>query len=67
MVLVLAVIEIPLPGIIAALAFSGATHAVIDWCWMMQRIITAKACTGWREAPFWVDLLCTNSAAGGAQ
>lgn len=53
--LVLAVIEIPLPGIIAALAVSGATHAVIDRRWLVNRILAAKGCTGWREAPFWVD------------
>jgi len=53
--LVLAVITIPLPGIAAALAVSGATHAVIDRRWLVQRIVTAKGCTGWSLAGFWVD------------
>lgn len=53
--LVLVVIPIPLPGIVAALAVSGATHAVIDRRWLVHRIIAAKGCTGWPEAPFWVD------------
>ncbi len=53
--LVLAVIEIPLPGVVAALVVSGATHAVVDRRWLVQRILAAKGCTGWREAPFWVD------------
>jgi len=53
--LVLPVVPIPLPGVVAALAVSGATHAVIDRRWIVQRIIAAKGCTGWREAPLWVD------------
>jgi hypothetical protein len=51
---VLLFIPIPLPGIIAALALSGSTHAVIDRRWVVRRIIAAKRCT-WRDAPFWVD------------
>jgi hypothetical protein len=53
--LVLLVIEIPLPGGIAALAFSGATHAVIDRRWLVVRLLAAKGCTGWRDAQFWTD------------
>jgi hypothetical protein len=53
--LVLLVIDIPLPGVFAALAFSGATHAVIDRRWLVVRLLAAKGCHSWREAPFWVD------------
>ena len=53
--LVLLVIPIPLPGVLAALAVSGATHAVIDRRWLVTRLLAAKGCTGWREAPFWTD------------
>jgi hypothetical protein len=53
--LVLLVIEIPLPGALAALAFSGATHAVIDRRWLVERLLAAKGCTGWRESKFWTD------------
>jgi hypothetical protein len=53
--LVWQVIPLPLPGILAALAISGSTHAVVDRRWLVQRILTAKGCTGWREAGFWTD------------
>lgn len=53
--LVLLVIAIPLPGMLAALAFSGATHAVIDRRWLVARLLAAKGCTSWRDAPFWTD------------
>jgi hypothetical protein len=55
LMIVLSVVAIPVPGVVAALAVSGATHAVIDRRWVVQRIVAAKGCTGWREAPFWVD------------
>ncbi len=55
LVLVSAVISPNLPGMIAALALSGSTHAVIDRRWPVQQIIAAKGCSGWPLAPFWVD------------
>lgn len=53
--LVWQVIPLPLPGILAALAISGSTHAVIDRRWLVQRILAAKGCTGWRDAALWTD------------
>jgi hypothetical protein len=53
--LVLAVVPIPLAGVVAALAVSGTTHAVIDRRWLVQRIVTAKGGGAWRESHFWVD------------
>jgi hypothetical protein len=49
-------IPLPLPGLIAALALSGSTHAVIDRGWATRRVLAAKGyTTGWSEARFWVD------------
>lgn len=55
LLLVWQVVPLPLPGILAALAISGSTHAVIDRRWLVQRILAAKGCTGWREAALWTD------------
>jgi hypothetical protein len=64
MLLVLQVVPLPLPGILAALAISASTHAVIDRRWIVQRILAAKGCTGWREAPLWIDQALHWSAIG---
>ncbi|GGL17764.1 DUF3307 domain-containing protein [Mangrovihabitans endophyticus] len=53
--LVLLVVPVPLPGAIAALAFSGATHAVIDRRWLVARLLAAKGCTSWKDMTFWAD------------
>lgn len=62
--LVLQVVPLPLPGIIAALTVSGATHAVIDRRWLVQRILAAKQCTGWPEAGMWADQALHAAAIG---
>jgi hypothetical protein len=44
------------PGFTAALAVSGATHAVIDRRWLVRRILAAKGgCLGWPQASYWID------------
>lgn len=62
--LVLQVVPLPLPGVIAALAVSGTTHAVIDRRWIVQRILAAKGCTGWPEAGLWADQALHAGAIG---
>lgn len=64
--LVLLVVPIPLPGILAALAVSGTTHAVIDRRWPVNRIIAAKGCTSWPLAGFWIDQALHGAAMFGA-
>lgn len=55
LMVVLLVIPVPLPGIAAALAISGSTHAVIDRRWLVQRVLARKGCTTWPQAGFWID------------
>jgi hypothetical protein len=55
LMIVLLVIPVTLPGIAAALALSGSTHAVIDRRWLVQRIVARKGCSTWPQASFWVD------------
>jgi hypothetical protein len=44
------------PGLVAALAISGATHAVIDRRWIVRRILAAKGgCPGWPQASYFID------------
>jgi len=66
LLLMLSVVPIPLPAMIAALAVSISTHAVIDRRWLVQRILAAKGCTSWREAPFWIDQALHGAAMFGA-
>jgi Protein of unknown function (DUF3307) len=42
-------------GIVAALAVSASTHAVIDRRWIVRLVIEAKGCHAWREAPYHID------------
>lgn len=42
-------------GVVAALAVSTSTHAVIDRRWIVRLIIRAKGCEEWREAPYLID------------
>jgi hypothetical protein len=42
-------------GIVAALAVSASTHAVIDRRWIVRMVIQAKGCHAWREAPYHID------------
>jgi hypothetical protein len=58
--LVAVVAPIGWPGAAAALAASGATHAVIDRRWPVRLLIAAKGCHGWPDAPYLIDLLCTS-------
>jgi hypothetical protein len=54
--LALLVAPLSLPGIAAALAVSGATHAVIDRRWLVRRILAAKGgCPHWPQAAYWID------------
>jgi hypothetical protein len=55
LLIVLLVIPVSLPGIAAALALSGSTHAVIDRRWLVQRIVARKGCHTWPQAAFWID------------
>lgn len=55
LLVVLLVIPVTLPGIAAALALSGSTHAVIDRRWLVQRIVARKGCQTWPQAAFWID------------
>jgi hypothetical protein len=34
---------------------SASTHAVIDRRWLVRRLIEAKRCHGWKEAPYLLD------------
>ncbi len=43
------------PGVIAALALSGGTHAVIDRRWLVKAIVRAKHAEAWREGPYLID------------
>ncbi|WP_345510733.1 DUF3307 domain-containing protein [Phytohabitans houttuyneae] len=42
-------------GVVAALAVSTGTHAVIDRRWPVRLIIRAKGCQDWPEAPYLID------------
>lgn len=42
-------------GVGIALLASAVSHAVIDRRWMVQRIIRAKRCHDWVEAPYLID------------
>jgi hypothetical protein len=76
--LVCLVAPLTLPGVVAALAVSASTHAVIDRRWPVRLLIRAKRCEGWREAPYLLDqslhygalllaaVAATTSTAGGA-
>jgi hypothetical protein len=49
------VVPMTWPGLAAALAVSGSTHAVIDRRWPVRWVIARKRCTGWADAHFWID------------
>jgi hypothetical protein len=42
-------------GVLAALAVSASTHAVIDRRWIVRRLIEAKGCQDWRDGPYLLD------------
>ncbi len=42
-------------GLVAALAVSAGTHAVIDRRWIVRWLIEVKRCHAWREAPYVID------------
>ena len=42
-------------GLVAALAVSASTHAVIDRRWLVRLIVRAKGCQDWSEAPYHID------------
>jgi hypothetical protein len=44
-----------LTGVLAALAVSASTHAVIDRRWIVQAIIHAKQAEDWPDAPYQID------------
>ncbi|SNY72929.1 DUF3307 domain-containing protein [Paractinoplanes atraurantiacus] len=54
---VIVALLVPMTGATAltALIISGASHAYIDRRWLVAVIIARKQCTGWAQAPFWVD------------
>jgi hypothetical protein len=49
------VVPMTWPGLAAALAVSGSTHAVIDRRWPVRWVIARKQCAGWADAHFWID------------
>ncbi|WP_430787063.1 DUF3307 domain-containing protein [Actinoplanes sp. G11-F43] len=49
------VVPMTWPGLAAALALSGCTHAVIDRRWPVRWVIARKRCTGWADSHFWID------------
>lgn len=49
------VAPLTLAGVAAALTISASTHAVIDRRWLVRRLIAAKGCHGWKEAPYVLD------------
>ena len=56
LLLIALVAPLSFPGLIAALAISGSTHAVIDRRWIVRRIVAAKGgCPGWPQAPYFID------------
>lgn len=56
MLLLALVAPLTFPGVAAALAVSGATHAVIDRRWLVRMILAAKGgCPGWPAASYWID------------
>ncbi len=46
-------------GVLAGLAVSASTHAVIDRRWVVRLLIRAKGCQDWPQGPYLIDLLCT--------
>lgn len=50
------VVPMTWPGLAAALAVSGSTHAVIDRRWPVRWVIARKQCTAWADAHFWIDM-----------
>jgi hypothetical protein len=42
-------------GVVAALAVSASTHAVIDRRWIVRLLVRLKGCQGWREGPYLID------------
>jgi len=42
-------------AVLAALAVSASTHAVIDRRWLVRLIVRAKGCQDWQEAPYAID------------
>jgi hypothetical protein len=58
--LALAVVRVVAPltlaGVLAALAVSASTHAVIDRRWIVRAIIRVKQCQGcWPDGPYLID------------
>lgn len=53
--LVALVAPLTLPGALAALAVSAATHAVIDRRWLVRWFLAAKRAGDWAEGPYLVD------------
>lgn len=53
--LVRVVAPLDLPGVLAALAVSAGTHAVIDRRWPVRLLIRLKGCQDWRDAPYLID------------
>jgi hypothetical protein len=42
-------------GVVAALAVSASTHAVVDRRWLVRLIVRAKGCQDWPEAAYAID------------
>ena len=42
-------------GVVAALAVSASTHAVIDRRWLVRALIRAKRCEDWPDGPYLLD------------
>jgi hypothetical protein len=55
----LALVRIAAPvswtGVVAALAVSASTHAVIDRRWPVQFIVRVKDCADWPQGPYVID------------
>ncbi|GAB1646891.1 DUF3307 domain-containing protein [Krasilnikovia sp. MM14-A1259] len=55
MVLLALVVPLTRPGFVAALAVSGATHAVIDRRWIVRKVVALHGGTSWSEFNYHVD------------
>jgi Protein of unknown function (DUF3307) len=53
--LVCVAVPVALTGALSALVVSASTHAVIDRRWIVRRLIRAKRCQDWPEAPYLLD------------